>query len=200
MLTPNDLWTEYRAMAMDRLRQQSYSEWLIVRCQMGNSEAFNNLVQLWHQRFLLYAINRIRDRDAAQDVTQECLLSISRSINKLDDPAAFPKWSFRILERRCVDWLRKTIRERERMCAQQTAAHQLRDAELEVVPANPLETNLTVAQLLGSLDPKLATLLRLYYLESLSVEEIAEINAVPVGTIKSRLYYARKLLGTLIDQ
>lgn len=178
---------------MTKLPHQSYSEWLVLRCQLGEPEAFEQLVELWRQSYFLYALNRLNDREAAQDATQDCLLAISRSIGKLSDPAAFPKWSFRILERRCFDWLRKTIREREKL--KQNAV----EADSEIDFSNAMETKLTVGQLLEMLDPKLATLLRLYYLESFSLHEIAEIANVPVGTVKSRLFYARKLLGNILN-
>ena len=176
---------------MQQLKQQSFNEWLVVRSQSGEREAFDKLVRLWQQKYFLYALNRLGDREAAKDVTQECLLSISRNIGKLSDAAAFPKWSFRILERRCVDWLRKTIRERE---------HVQRQEELpEIGIEDGTETRLNVEQLLAKLDSRLAALLRLYYLEGLTVQEIAEVSDVPAGTVKSRLYYARKLMSRALQ-
>jgi len=89
--------------------------------------------------------------------------------------------------------LRKTIRERE------VVQQQDPDANLEPDATATVDSDLTVAQLLKMLDPGLATLLRLYYLEALSVTEIAEVYNVPVGTVKSRLFYARKLLSKIIQ-
>lgn len=176
---------------MADLKHRSFVEWLVLRSQQGEREAFNELVRHWQQRYFLYAYNRLKDREAARDVTQECLLSISRNLKKLADPAAFPKWSFRILERRCIDWLRKRIREREVFEEQ---------AELPDIGAQDnSEAKLSVESLLNKLDSRLAVILRLYYLEDMSVDEIAEVQAVPKGTIKSRLYYARKLMAKILE-
>lgn len=177
---------------MRELKQRSFNEWLIIRCQQGERDAFTSLVKNWEQRYYLYALNRLKDKEAARDVTQECLLSISRSLGNLSDPAAFPKWSFRILERRCIDWLRKTIREREVIQQQETVP------EIEV--SDGTIAKLSVEQLLAKLDSRLATILRLYYLESLTVNEIAEISDVPAGTVKSRLFYARKLMMKALEE
>ena len=177
---------------MRDLKQRSYNEWLIIRCQQGEEEAFTALVKSWEQRYYLYALNRLKDKEAARDVTQNCLLSISRSLNKLADPAAYPKWSFRILERRCIDWLRKTIRERELFQQQETVP--------EIAVSDGIEAKLSVEQLLAQLDPRLATILRLYYLEALTIDEIAEISDVPAGTVKSRLFYARKLMLKALEK
>ncbi|MBV57072.1 MAG: hypothetical protein CMQ12_10935 [Gammaproteobacteria bacterium] len=85
-----------------------------------------------------------------------------------------------MLERRCIDWLRKTIREREVIQQQETLP------EIAVNDGN--EAKLTVEQLLARLDSRLAAILRLYYLEAFTVNEIAEISGVPAGTVKSRLF------------
>lgn len=176
---------------MQDLKQRSYNEWLVIESQQGKVDAFNSLIENWEQRYFLYALNRLKSREAARDVTQESLLSISRGLHSLSDPASYPKWSFRIVERRCADWLRKTIREREVIQAQE---------ELPEVPVHDnIEEALSVEQLLSKMDSALASILRLYYLESLTIREIAEINDLPAGTVKSRLFYARRMMAKLME-
>ena len=63
-----------------------------------------------------------------------------------------------------------------------------------------LESKLTVHRALDLLDEKLALILRLHYLESFSISEIADIIKVPPGTVKSRLFYARKTLATILQE
>lgn len=176
---------------MRDLKERSFNEWLVIESQQGEKDAFNTLVKNWEQRYFLYAMNRLKSREAAKDVTQESLISISKGLRKLTDPTAFPKWSFRIVERRCVDWLRKTIREREFIQQQE---------ELPEIPIRDgIENKLTVEQLLSKMDSRLATILRLYYLEALTIQEIAEVSDVPSGTVKSRLFYARKMMTKLLE-
>lgn len=177
---------------MHNLKERSFNEWLVMESQLGEKEAFNTLVKNWEQRYFLYALNRLKNREAAKDVTQESLISISKSLRKLSDPASFPKWSFRIVERRCVDWLRKIIREREFIQVQE---------ELPEIPIRDgIEDKLSVEQLLSKMDSRLATILRLYYLEALTIQEIAEVSDVPSGTVKSRLFYARKMMTNLLEE
>lgn len=177
---------------MRDLKERSFNEWLVLESQRGEVEAFNTLIQNWEQRYFLYAMNRLKSREAALDVTQESLISISRGLNRLSDPAAYPKWSFRIVERRCVDWLRKAIREREVIQTQE---------ELPEIPVDDaMEEKLSVERLLSRMDSALASILRLYYLESLTIQEIAEISDVPAGTVKSRLFYARKTMMKLFEE
>ena len=72
-------------------KHQSVSEWLVVRGQQGKRSAFEALIKLWHQRFYVYAMKRTQDQEVALDLTQEALVSISRNLQKLSDPAGFPK-------------------------------------------------------------------------------------------------------------
>lgn len=176
---------------MHDLKERSFNEWLVMESQRGEIEAFNTLIKNWEQRYFLYAMNRLKSREAAKDVTQESLISISKGLRKLSDPAAYPKWSFRIVERRCLDWLRKTIREREFIQTQE---------ELPEIPVHDgIEEKISVQQLLAKMDSRLATILRLYYLEALTIQEIAEVSDVPSGTVKSRLFYARKMMTKLLE-
>lgn len=176
---------------MHNLKERSFNEWLVIESQRGEKSAFNTLIRNWEQRYFLYALNRLKSREAAKDVTQESLISISKGLQKLKDPSAYAKWSFRIVERRCVDWLRKTIREREFIQTQE---------ELPEVPIKDgVEEKISVEQLLTQMDSRLASILRLYYLEAMTIQEIAEISGVPSGTVKSRLFYARKMMTILLE-
>lgn len=177
---------------MRDLKERSFNEWLVLESQRGEVEAFNTLIRNWEQRYFLYAMNRLQSREAALDVTQESLISISRGLNRLSDPAAYPKWSFRIVERRCVDWLRKTIRERELIQTQEELP--------EIAVSDAIEEKLSVERLLSKMDSQMAGVLRLYYLESLTIQEIAEISDVPTGTVKSRLFYARKTMTKIFEE
>jgi len=171
-------------------KQKAYSEWLILRCQQGDEPALSELLKIWHGRFFAYARNRLGDSQAAQDACQEALLSICRNLHKLGDPASFPRWSYTIVERRCVDWQRKRIRDREILRSENEATEQAVASDSR----SSTDASLDTERLLAILEPELRALLRLFYLEELSVEELAAVYELPRGTIKSRLFYARKKL------
>ena len=69
----------------------------------------------------------------------------------------------------------------------------------EVTAPEKPDSGIGLAGLLGALEPEIRSLLQLYYLDELSVAEIATILDIPRGTVKSRLFYARKLLADEID-
>lgn len=176
---------------MQDIKSQSFNEWLIIRAQQGERQALQELLARWSKRYLLYAINRLQDREAAQDVTQDCLISIGKNIGSLKDPGSFQKWSFKILERRCIDWLRKTIRDRQLI--------QPSEEVPEVAVEDKISERLSVDQVLARLDHRVASVLRLFYLEGMNINEISDITELPPGTIKSRLFYGRKLLAKALE-
>ena len=173
-------------------KQRAYSEWLVLRYQQGDRAAFDSLCRLWEKRFLVYALRRLDNQDASREATQETLISISKGLFRLADPAAFPGWAFRILERRCADQLRSIVRERQ-LFSEATVLQ-------EPGSADNTENEISVQKLMRDLDSRIRVVLQLHYLDGFSVNEIAEILELPPGTIKSRLYYARKLLQTRARQ
>ncbi len=179
---------------MTDLKQRAYSEWLVIRYQQGDRLAFDALCKLWERRFLLYAIRRLEHQESARDVTQEALLSMSKGLHRLGDPGAFPGWAFRILERRCADYLRSRIRERQVISDSATIA----EDSPALTSKDNTENEIDVQALMSMLDSKVRVVLQLHYLEGFTVSEVAEILGVPTGTIKSRLFYARKMLSNSI--
>lgn len=193
---------------MNSIKDASYSEWLVVNAQLGDTQALERLIRLWQQRLLLYGINKLGESAAAHDALQDCLISICKGLGRLRDPAAFPKWAFQIMERRCQDHLRKVYQHRavqagvseqlaEELTEQMTEQP---DESVSSEPSRDADDALTLEQALRGLPTALSQVLRLYYLEGFNLTDIAEITGVPAGTVKSRLYYARKQLAALLEE
>ena len=180
-------------------KQKSYSEWLVLRCQQNDESALHPLLTMWQGRYLAYANYRLGERHAAQDAVQEALLAICRNLHRLSDPASFPRWSFTILERRCVDWQRKRVRERRVFTEQDGSADNWSEADPKDT-GEATDASLDSERLLESLEPELRALVRLYYLEEFSIGDIAEVLQLAPGTVKSRLYYARKQMQQLLEK
>ena len=159
-------------------------EILVLDCQTGSVPALESLVTRWQKRLWRHAYSLTGDADGAWDVTQEAWLGIIRGIGRLDDPAKFPGWAFRIVTHKAYDWIgrRKKSRPTERPAIQDPAAE-------NESPRRELASDLD--RILQQLPTDLSAVLRLHYLEDFSVAEIARILRIPEGTVKSRLYAAR---------
>lgn len=170
-------------------RRALEDEWIAVRCQLGERAAFDELIQRWHGPIWQY-VRHLSDDDAAQDIAQDIWLRVLRGIGRLRDPAKLRAWLFGIAHRTWIDTLRRKyavvvadIDEVDR--------HELPDPMV----ADELEQELTaVEQELSRLPAIEREALTLFYLRELSLQEIAQALDIPVGTVKSRLHRARRML------
>ena len=169
-------------------RDADHDEWVVLRCQIGEREAFDLLIARWHQPLWRYAMRVTADADAAADVVQEVWLRVLRNFGRLREAARFQAWLFGIARRVLMDRLRVRY-----------ATPQFEEVDLADLPNVTVEDDR--AEDLALLEVGLAELpllerdvLVLFYLQDLSLSDIADVSGVPVGTVKSRLFRARKML------
>lgn len=179
---------------MDRGPEQVLDEYLVLQAQSGSRAAFAQLVMRWSPRLLRYATRNLSNADAASDVVQETWASALRTINRLGDPARLAPWLYAIATRRCIDAVRQMSR-RRRLRSQ---------AEVDVVIAGETASsshdgNLDLAAAIRRLPPDQRLTISLHYGEDLTVEEVAMALKVPSGTIKSRLFHARRTLKSYLE-
>jgi RNA polymerase sigma-70 factor (ECF subfamily) len=165
---------------------QVLTELLVLRAQAGNQDAISLLVRAWQDRLRRHAFRLTGRDDAASDVTQDAWLDIARGISRLEDPAKFGPWAYRIVTRGCSLWVR---RERRRRQIERTAACEL---ALPIGSAPDTEDSVRVA--LRRLPADQRAILELRYVEEYSISQIAEALDIAEGTVKSRLFYAREHL------
>lgn len=177
---------------MKRDSRQVLTECLVLDAQAGSAAAFTDLHGLWREDLRRLALVRVERPEAADEVQTEVWLAIARGLRRLDDPACFPRWAFRIVERRSADWIRRRTLARRR----ETAAASLTD-ELSPAPltaAEPPDDVLRLRAAIARLPAGQRELLHLYYELERSVGEIAEVLGLAPGTVKSRLFSARETL------
>ena len=168
-------------------------ELLAVRCQLGEPAAFDVLIERWHGPLWTYIRRVVGDEDAALEVIQDVWIKVLRGIPKLRDGSKLRAWLFGIARRTVLDRLR------ERYAGPVEA-----EIDLSEVPADtlPQHEEHELQQLEGAL-ARLPTVerdvLTLFYLEDLTLADIAGALKVPVGTVKSRLFRARRMLREAID-
>ncbi|MCC7044855.1 MAG: sigma-70 family RNA polymerase sigma factor [Acidobacteria bacterium] len=178
---------------MDTYARDLEDELLAIRCQLGEREAFDALIDRWHEPLWRYARRLAGTDDAASEVVQDVWLRVLRGIARLREPARLRSWLFGITRRVLMDRLR------------------LRYANLDVVPVDDVE--LATAEAADDIEAELESMqealmrlplverevLTLFYLRELTLVEVAEILEVPAGTVKSRLHRARILLRRELD-
>lgn len=179
-------------MADDEFAQRRAleDEWIAVRCQLGERAAFDELIQRWHGPIWQYVRRLSDDDDVAQDIVQDIWLRVLRGIGGLRDPAKLRAWLFGIAHRTWIDTLRKkyavVVADLD-----EVDQHELSDP----TAADELEHELVaMEQELSRLPAVEREALTLFYLRELSLHEIAQALDIPIGTVKSRLYRARRMI------
>ena len=181
---------------------------LIERSLTGDVRAFETLVKTHHGQVYGYAC-RMVGPDAAEDVTQEVFLKVYRALPTFRSEADFKTWLYRITTNVCLDHLRRVRRQQGRVLSldggppgtEDPAAgwngHEARPDPGAVDPALRAEQRELAEALQGALarlSDKHRAVLVLHDMYGFRYEEIKDILRCSLGTVKSRLFYARRAL------
>jgi len=169
---------------MNRRPDQIFDEALVLHAQEGRRAALDRLAERWRGRHLAHARRLLGSNELAADAVQDAWINIIRGLGSLRDPSHFPAWSYAIVTRRAQDLVRRVARAKESPLVDDIED----ERQGETMSADTLGAGLKLLP-----QDQLAAL-TLFYRDDLSVAEIADILSVPVGTVKSRLFHARRTL------
>jgi RNA polymerase sigma-70 factor (ECF subfamily) len=180
--------------------EQILGELLVLRCRRGEGDAWRELIRLWERRLYYYVRRLVDDERDAWDVLQQTWLAAYKALPALHEPRALRAWLYRIAHRHAVSHLRHA------RAAPDAGAAAIDDVGA-VVPdegpddaAFPAEAAEQVHAALSKLSLAHREVLTLHFLEDVSVEEIAAVLDVPPGTVKSRLFHAKRALRAAIER
>jgi len=176
-----------------RSRERVIDEMLVLAAQARQVEAFERLAARWHPRLLRHAWRLTGDPEGAHEAAQDAWMAVARGLWRLKDPACFGPWVLHIVSRRCADWIKRRHHMRQHNAELDAAS------QAPAAPGGQGDNRLSVQEALGRLDAERRALLAMFYLEALTVSEIAQILEIPVGTVKSRLYHARKQMRAILE-
>jgi RNA polymerase sigma-70 factor (ECF subfamily) len=180
---------------------------LVERCQGGDLDAYGALVGRYRQRVYALAFSMLRNEQDATDLSQETFVKGWQAIRGFKKNASFYTWLYRITTNLCIDFVRK--RDRRPTVPFEEAIDPETDAKHEVAPSSqPLPTEeLQRKELRQQIDAALMELsadhravVQLREFEGLEYAEIAKVVGCSIGTVMSRLHYARKHLQKLLRE
>jgi len=177
-----------------RSTDRIYSELLVCRCQEGEREAFDELVQIWQMRLFYYVRRLIRDEDQAWQILQEIWIKVFRSLKRLKETSRFPGWLYRIARHQAIDNIREEYRQSLRQVQLQQEYTSVDHERLTFDDADQVHFGL------DQISVHFREVLTLFFLQDLSLGEISTLLNIPVGTVKSRLYFAKKALKAVIEK
>jgi RNA polymerase sigma factor (sigma-70 family) len=174
--------------------EQALDDYLVLLAQGGSREAFARLVARWTPKLLAFAARSLGTTEVARDVVQDTWESAVRGLSRLDDPARFRAWIYAIAARKCADTLRGKYRTARIAESAEAMSREAANAEGEN------NDRLDVAAAMKRLPPEQRVAVSLFFGEEMNVAEIAAITGAPEGTVKSRLFAARKALRDIFGE
>lgn len=180
---------------------------LVKKCQAGESEAFDELVSRYRTRVFGMIYNMVHNEQDAWDLAQDSFLKAWKSIQRFRGQSSFYTWIYRIVMNVTIDWIRK--KQVKGTGAEFDDAIQLKeiDPAAKTAPkpdALPFERmqrgeiRSRIDQAIAQLSPEHRAVILMKEIEEMQYHEIAEALGCSIGTVMSRLFYARKKLQNLL--
>ena len=168
-------------------------EWLALRCQAGDPGAFEDLVAVMERPLLYYATSLTGNKDDGLDVLQDVWIKVLRRIGQLKEPSALRAWLYSITHGVAIDRIRRS-RTREK-------AEEDHYAEFDEAgePSFAEEDAAAIHEALGEIGLKHREALVLHFLQDLSMAEIGKIVGCSEGTVRSRIFYAKKAMKEVLS-
>ena len=167
-----------------------FDELLVMLVQQGDKEAAQRLFQRWNPRLLRSARRYAGDAALAEQLAQDCWLAIWRGIGSLREASRFAPWAFGILRRKGATQISTAVRDRAMIQD---------DADLPADGASHPDERLSINQAFARLPADQRLLAHLFFVEGLTLPEIATVQSIPIGTAKSRLFHARRKLKAALN-
>ncbi|CAN5273247.1 sigma-70 family RNA polymerase sigma factor [soil metagenome] len=165
---------------------------LLERVAGGDHDAFSTLMRRHQDRVFSVCLRVMGNRSAAFDATQETFLTVFRKAHQYRATAAVGTWIYRIAVNACYDLLRK-----ERRRPSEPMPDYLDPADPNAADSfTSVELAPSIAQALEKLSPEFRAVVVLSDIEGYALPDLAELLQLPLGTVKSRLFRARKQLAS----
>lgn len=189
-------------VASPERQQEAGSDWLVVQCvQAGDVAAFDQLILKYRERVYAMIYNMTSNREDAADLTQDAFIKAFQSINRFQGQSSFFTWLYRIAINSALTHIRKNklrsffsfdkVHEDATVSSIINQLTDKRDVQRDVF-VSELQERLNEAMQKLSIPHR--TVVTLFEIDGLSHEEIADIMDCSVGTVRSRLHYAKQLL------
>ena len=177
---------------MTDIAERVYRSVLVVRCQAGDRAAFEELVELYQPRLRYFLASMVGDDHAAADLLQEVWFDVYRGVARLAHPGAFPAWLYQIARHRALGELRK----RRQPVSSLDGVDLAEEEEDDDFSAEDAER---VHAALGQLAPEHREVLLLRFVEGMAYEDIARVTGCRLGTVRSRIHYAKRALRRVME-
>ncbi|MCJ8267975.1 MAG: RNA polymerase sigma factor [Psychrosphaera sp.] len=172
---------------------QAKEDMLVIAAQQGNEQAFSFLCRHYQTSLSRFAYKLCGDHQMVQDALQNAWVKMANKLRILEDPRAFKSWIFRSVRWSVYDLMRKSMRE-------ETLIEQDEIEAIEAPQIQDNDHNENLLELIDQLPDIDKQAIYLFYLEEMTISQIANVLQIPAGTVKSRLNRSRKNLQKMATE
>ena len=170
----------------------------VRQARAGDPEAWDFLFRRYQLPLYVYVFELVRDEQDSLDIVQDTFIAATHHIESLREDSKFGGWLFGIAHQKCVQSWRKQGREFDGREVEPSGPPDVQEAPDDWLIRREQEEEFM--KLVNTLPPPQRSVLLLHYVEDFSLGQIGEITGVPVGTVKSRLHYAKTSLRKLLEE
>ncbi len=175
---------------------------LIANAIKGREDGFEELVRRYQKQITGYVYRIVGDYDSSLDVTQEVFIKVYNSLHRYSSDYKFSTWLYRIAHNAAIDHLRRnSINPQSLETENEDGTYQLQIESPAPSPEKDREVSewrSEIGQVIKRLPDAYKQLILLRHANDLSYDEIAEITALPLGTVKNRLFRAREMMRQIM--
>ena len=173
---------------------------LVRKAKSGDGRAYDILMEQYHDAVFNIVYRMVRNKQEAEDLTQETFIKAYNSINLFNEEYAFSTWLFKIATNHCIDFFRK--RKLKTYSMDEPVQYKEDEIKHEYASDDPTmehrmidsEKSRLIREAINKLPEKYRMAIILRHHEEKSYDEIAQILNLPLGTVKARIFRAREML------
>ena len=170
----------------------------VPQARAGDPGACDILFRRYQLPLYVYVFELVHDEQASLDIVQETFINATRHVGSLREDGKFGSWLFGIAHQKCLQRWRKQGREAAALEEYAAAPIDREDDPAELLIR--AEQEAAVMKLLDQLPVAQRSVLLLHFVEDFPLEDIAAVTGTALGTVKSRLHYAKRALKKLIEE
>ncbi|MBF03100.1 MAG: RNA polymerase [Flavobacterium sp.] len=170
----------------------------IQKVLQGDTNSFTVLVDKYKDLVFTIAIRMLKNRDEAEEATQDIFIKVYKSLSKFQGNSKFSTWVYRIAYHACLDILKKYKKEKLAISLEDYKGNEVSELESAFQILVQQEQQELIQKCLNLLPYEESILLTLYYYEEQSLEEIAKVLSISSNNAKVKLFRSRKKLETIL--
>lgn len=169
----------------------------VAQARAGDPAAWDALFRRYQLPLYVYVFELVHDEQSSLDLVQETFIAATKHLGGLREDGKFGSWLFGIAHQKCIQRWRKQAREDALREEIGSAEDSFEDDPGELLIRREQEAEFM--NLVNQLPPPQRSVLLLHFIEEFTLEEIADITGANLGTVKSRMHYAKKSLRALLE-